>query len=135
MELPETLDLSLSSPYLSPMTANGTNLRSSCTLRGLQCENGLQYANFRVKCIFVVITRNTITSAKQHLQRLKRSNLKAIKALLTFHRFQLGSRLVSCAKLHPSVFQTTNFQARFTSKIQIDFKAIRVKLLQNLHDL
>ena len=52
--------------------------RSSCTLRGLQCENGLQNANFRVKCIFVVITRNTITSSKQHLQRLKRSQLKAI---------------------------------------------------------
>ena len=89
--------------------------RSSCTLRGLLCENGLQYANFRVKCIFVVITRNTITSAKQHLQRLKRSHLKAIKTLSTIHCVQLGSRLVFVRKIAP--FGISNHE--FSSQIYI----------------
>jgi hypothetical protein len=44
--MPETLDLSLPSPYLSPMTANGTNLAFFMYLMGTSVRKWSSVCNF-----------------------------------------------------------------------------------------
>ena len=90
------------------------NWRSSCTLWGLQCENGLQYANFRVKCIFVVCRHhakhhNVGQTAPSEAQKVTLESYKGVS------RVQLGYRLVFVRKIAPF-----GVSPRFKSKVQID---------------